>query len=155
MNGLKDRILEDELSPLQKRRRDLLPIWIQIFVWIFMVLGTLAPICFFLGFMGINLNLALYGLETTNPLSILGITLMGLFAFKGMVAFGLWTEKPWAVSGAIIDGILGIVICVLVMIVLPFISNGTSINLRLELVPLIPYVLKMRGILSEWDQRNF
>jgi hypothetical protein len=154
MNGLKEGILEDELSPLPKRRRDLLPLWIKVFVWIFMVLGTLAPICFFLGLMGISLNIALYGLETTAPISILGISLIGILSFKGIVAFGLWTEKPWAASGAIIDGMLGILICVFVMVLLPFISNGTSINLRLELVALIPYVLKMRGISSEWEQRN-
>ncbi|MEM9337494.1 MAG: hypothetical protein AAGA66_02115 [Bacteroidota bacterium] len=111
-------IIDSDLSTTKERRRKLLPIWIKIFLWIFMVFGAIVPVGLVLGAMGIDFNLALYGLETTNALSITGLLIILFFAIKGTVSFGLWTEKDWAVNLAIIDAIVGIVACSFVMLVL-------------------------------------
>jgi hypothetical protein len=148
-----DAILDEEQQNKSNlRRRDLLPIWIKIFLWIFLVFGAIVPIGLILGLKGMKFNLALYGLETLHPLSLIGLSVSFLFVLKGIVALGLWTEQKWAVNLAIIDAVIGILTCVFVMAVIPFIghNNGIHINLRLELIPLILYLIKMRKIRTEW-----
>lgn len=146
---------EPQLENSNLRRRDLLPTWIKVFVWIFLIFGVTVPVVLILGVVGMNFNLSLYGLETIRPLSLIGIFITILFGLKGVVAFGLWTEKEWAVNLAIVDAIIGIIVCVFVMLILPFIgdTNGMNISLRLELIPLIPYLIKMRKIKNEWLER--
>ncbi len=150
-------ILDSEESDTVGRRRDLLPTWIKVFLWIFMIMGAIVPFALVFGMIGLEFDLSLYGIESMKPFSLLGMLIIMLFAIKGAVSFGLWTEKDWAVKLAIVDAIIGIVISVTVMLVLPFfmIEEGeTDINLRLELFLLIPYLIKMRKIAPEWMKRK-
>lgn len=152
---MNENILDvQQLETADLRRRDLLPIWIKIFVWIFLFFGAIVPIVVIFGIFGMKLNLSLYGLDTIEPISLLGMFITLLFALKAVVAFGLWTEKKWAVNWAIIDAIIGIIVCVLVMGILPFVGTGLSFSLRLELIALIPYLIKMIKINPEWIIRN-
>jgi len=113
---MSENILDDDhlLGP-NASRRDLLPMWIKVFVWIFLIFGALVPVALILGVAGVNFSLSLYGLETIDSLSLIGVSIMCLFIFKGIVAFGLWTEKEWAVSLAIADASIGIILCILAM----------------------------------------
>lgn len=152
---MNDNILDDhQMEPSNLRRRDLLPTWIKVFVWIFIVFGAVVPVALIMGLLGMTVNLALYGLETLTPFSLIGMLVIALFGLKGIVAFGLWTEKEWAVNLAIIDAIIGILICICVM-VFPIIDNsgGFNISFRIELLLLFPYLIKMRKIKSEWIER--
>lgn len=153
---MNDNILdEQQFGSLASRRLDLLPLWIKVFIWIFLIFGTIVPVILVLGIIGINFNLSLYGLETTQPLSLIGLLITILFALKGIVAFGLWMEKEWAIKMAIIDGVVGIIVCIFMMAILPFIfaDNGVDITFRLEILFLIPYLLKMREINSKWVEK--
>lgn len=151
MSELNQSPLDEGPKNVVKRRRDLLPIWIKIFTWIFIGFGILAPVCLVLGLFGINLSLSLYGFESNEPLSLTGLTIILLFGIKGITAFGLWTEKQWAVSLAIADALLGIAICV-VMLALPFFDSeeGFALPFRLELFVLVPYLYVMNRIRAEW-----
>jgi len=153
---METEILDKEITPHTERRRKLLPIWVKIFLWIFMIFGAFAPLGLVFGLLGMNFNVELYGFETTNPFSPIGLLLVLLFAIKGMVAYGLWFEKDWAVVFALFDGILGISVCVFVMFGLPYLmgNNLSSFNIRLELLALIPYVVTMKKIKEEWASRN-
>ncbi len=84
-----------------------------------MFFGLIVPIGLVLGVLGISFNLALYGLETMNSTSFIGLIIISLFAIKGAVSIGLWTEKDWAIKLAIADAIIGIVVCFIVMSILP------------------------------------
>lgn len=145
-----DSNLDGQIS--NKRRRSLLPLWIKIFIWIFLVMGSIAPIGLIVGMFGIKFQLSLYGLETVNPLSFVGLGLICIFLFKGITAYGLWFEKQWAIIVGQIDAIIGILICAFVMMILPFIDThlGFKLNIRLELVLLIPYLVKLEKIKKEW-----
>ncbi len=151
-----DTILDLDLEHQMGRRRALLPTWIKIFVWIFMLFGLVVPIAFLFGLLGYEFTLSLYGLETMQALSIKGIIILALFAIKGVVSFGLWMEKDWGVQLALVDAIIGIIVCGFVMCVLPFLieSDHRMINIRLELVVLIPYLIKMIKIKDEWALEN-
>ncbi len=149
MTEILDANLEDNIA---KRRRKLLPWWIKTFIWIFLVFGAIATIGLIIGLLGFNFQLSLYGIDTYEPLSLIGLGLMGIFIFKGVTAFALWTEKDWAIKSGQIDAILGIAICFFMMFINPFIDNeqGFSMSFRLEFALLIPFLIKLGKIEKEW-----
>ena len=144
-------ILTEDLGLVPPKRRTLLPWWVKIFCWIFMIFGAVAATGIVVGAMGYNFQLSLYGLESSDPFSLIGAVLMLVFVLKGGAAFGLWMEKNWAITLGVIDAVLGIVICGLVMLVAPFFIAGFSLKLRLELALLIPYLLWLKRIKSAWN----
>ncbi len=157
MENYKDLLLDDQLvvANQSERRRNLLPPWIKVFTWIFLIFGGLVPVAFLLGLFGVDLNLSLYGMETNTTFSLAGVVLLLLFAIKGIVAYGLWTEKKWAANLAIYDAILGILVCCVVMFagLLSALSSSLSftISFRVEIFVLIPYLLRMQAIKRDWE----
>jgi hypothetical protein len=143
---LTDELVQHNAIP----RKKLLPLWIKIFAWIFLVLTAFVPIVFVLRLTGYNAQLALYGLETNEPFSSLGIIIATVFVIKGVAAFGLLKEKDWAIKIGIVDATIGIAICTLVMLY-PIINSDAKFSLRLELVALIPYLLKLMKIKNQWE----
>ncbi|MES2763132.1 MAG: hypothetical protein V4677_13045 [Bacteroidota bacterium] len=133
------------------RKRDLLPLWIKIFLWIFLVMACIVPVVIVSSILKIPASLSLYGMETNYFFTVYGVIISVLMLYKGIVAFGLWTEKKWAVSHAIIDAIVGITACVVMTLVPLFSNNGMHFTFRLELIALIPYLIKMKNIKREWN----
>ena len=129
-------------------RKKLIPLWIKIFSWIFFVLGFITPVGIIFGILGYPFPLALYGFQTNDALSIIGLLILFLFALKAVVAFGILFQKTWAVKLAIFDAILGIALCVFCMVYLIYYHN---FSFRLEVVVLIPYLLKMQKIKPIWE----
>ncbi|CAN5375510.1 hypothetical protein BH11BAC3_BH11BAC3_39960 [soil metagenome] len=143
---LTDELIRTNAIP----RKKLLPVWIKIFTWIFLIISVFVPIVLILGIMGYNAQLALYGLDTNEAFSLTGIIITALFIIKGITAFGLLQEKGWAIKIGIADAIIGITICTLVMLY-PIINSEAKFSLRLELVALIPYLLKFLKIKTKWE----
>lgn len=135
---------------IKNQRRKLLPIWIKVFIWIFFFFGALGAILLLMTPFVDNIDLSLYGLTTTNPKSLIGIFVMLLFILKGSVSYGLWFEKKWGVNMAQIDAVVGIIICTISMFVLPIYNH--SFSFRLELLFLIPYLMKMSKIKTQWER---
>jgi hypothetical protein len=133
------------------RRRSLLPTWIKVFCWIFLIWSAFVPIGVISAIIGYQFQISIFGLSTNDPTTALGIALMAVFALKGVAALGLWTEKEWAITVAQADAVIGILICVFMMLVYPFIrEDGFNFSLRLELALLIPYLLKLNAIKCDW-----
>lgn len=132
------------------RRRKLLPWWVKMFCWIFILFGVLSVVCLILGFTSIKPDLAFYGFETNEPFSLIGLLVISVGIFKGITAFSLWFEKDNAIQLGKIDAVIGIVLCVISMLVLPFIQDGFNITLRLELALLIPFFIKLTKIQKKW-----
>lgn len=137
-----------------KRRRDLLPIWIKIFLWIFLFMALLMPVAMVFAIMDYASNLSIYGFESNTPFSAIGFIITSLITYKGIIAYGLWTEKDWAVKHAINDAIIGILACTLAMILPLFLYNIMHFTFRLELIVLVPYLFKMREIKNDWNQES-
>ena len=144
--------LELEKLLVQKRRRKLIPIWIKIFIWIFIVFGALVPLVILISLTGTQSTLALYGLETKDTFSNVGIIICALFLFKGITALTLWTEKSWAIKLGIADAMVGIIICSAVMIA-PMYNNQVGFSFRLELILLIPYLVWLFKIKTAWENK--
>ncbi len=139
-------------QPKLSRRRKLLPWWVIGFTWIFMIFAALMPFAIIFGILHFNFQMALLGLATDEPFSLMGVLIMALFLFKGIVAIGLWIEKRWAAGLAKIDAIISMIICIAVIGYALFI--GHTLSLRLELIAIIPYYLKMNNIQYDWENFN-
>ncbi len=143
-NIITETVLAESITP----RNKLLPLWIKIFCWIFLVIGFLIPFALVWGIITHNFIVSLYGVESNTIYSLTGIFLVALFSFKTLVAFGLLRYRDWAVKLGIIDAAIGILICCIVII---YSALQAKLIIRLELVPLIPYFLKLRKIKNEWE----
>ncbi|MGE8535084.1 MAG: hypothetical protein ACN6OJ_10925 [Chryseobacterium sp.] len=133
------------------RRRNLLPVWIKIFLWIFLIGGAVSAILLIAGSLLTHVSLSIYGINANHPYSMTGLLISFLFLFKGIVAYGLWFEQKWAVQAAIVDAIIGIAICLIMMAIIPFTVPTISFTLRLELIPLYFYLMKMQNIKKTWE----
>ncbi len=144
-------VITETFFPLPaKRRRQLLPWWIKAFSGLFLFLGFITPVILVLGILGFNGQLSLYGFETSEPISATGLFVATLFLLKGVTAYGLLFEKEWAVKLAIADAVAGTVICFSSM--LPSLFNPESnLGLRLEVVVLVPYFIKLLRIKNKWS----
>jgi len=134
-----------------KRRRELLPWWIKVFCWLFMLFGIMAFVCLILGFTNIKPALAFYGFESNEPFSLNGMLVIAVGILKGITAFSLWFEKDFAIKLGKTDAIIGIIICGISMLIIPFLNDGFNIQIRLELALLIPFLLKLNKIEKEWE----
>lgn len=130
------------------RRRALLPWWMKFFCWFFMIIGAIAPVALLVGALHITFNLEIFGIKTTNPLSIKGVIDIAIMLFTGVVAFGLWTEKDWAINLAKVNTIINITVCIVVM--LYFMLSG-NFNIRLELILLFLFIYKLNKIQYDWE----
>ncbi len=148
-NPQQDLLTDEFLNENVVKRSSLLPIWIKVFAWIFIVLGVIAPFAFIAGLLGFRFQISLYGFETNVPTSMFGISLIILFIVKGITAFGLLKEKDWAIKSGLADAVIGIIICACVMLYQVYYFS--SLSFRLELVALIPYFLKLRAIKEAWE----
>jgi hypothetical protein len=132
-----------------ERRRKLLPWWVIVFLWLFLLFFSLMPVAIVMGLLKYNFQISLLGLTTNEPFSLTGISLMALFSLKGVTAFALWTEKTWAVRLSKIDAIISIAVCLSVMGYAIFALRSFSI--RLELIVLAFYIYKMSQIQHGWE----
>ncbi len=142
---LTDLFLNETIIP----RKQLLPVWIKIFGWFFLIAGITTPVFITLGLITHSYGGTIYGIEADSIYSVEGVAIALIFLYKGIVAFGLLKQKDWAILTGIADAVLGIVICCAVMIYSVIYSYGFSF--RLELAALIPYLLKLMKIKSQWE----
>jgi len=145
------------------RRKDMIPKWIRFFCWFFAVFCPVwLAFSLIIAVMQGTYNFSIYGLQGKGLLSAMSILSIASFIVKGTAAIGLLAEKNWAVKMAIVDGIIGIGLCVFSIIVYPlatYTNNGsftsTHYNLRLELLLLIPYLIKMFKIRQDWEEDRY
>lgn len=112
-----------------------------------------AVVNIFVDFQWLNSS-TVYGLETNDRFSLLGVFISAVILFKGFTAYAMWTERSEAMLLGTIDAILGMVICILVMALLPFIEffEGTNeLNFRIELLFLIPYLIACMKRKEQWE----
>ncbi|WP_343704050.1 hypothetical protein [Chitinophaga sp.] len=143
--------LDSEFDEPINTRAKLLPKWMKVFSWLFILSAIIAIVCLVLGLLGKLVNLALYGLQTTDALSGAGLLIIGIYLYKGVVAIGLLGEQDWAVDAGLIDAVIGIVLCIYFTIE-PFITGGTNFSIRLELVLLGLFFWKLIKMRDGWKK---
>ena len=148
-NNSADFLTDSFINEGRIPRKKLLPLWIKIFAWIFLIIGLLMPIILVLGIIMHSFATALYGIGSNTLYSSAGIFIVVLFMFKAVTAFGLLKQKDWAIKVGITDAIMGIIICLGVMFY--EITQHTQFMFRLELIALIPYLLKLKNVKHNWE----
>lgn len=152
MDEVDDRLLEE----IDKKiiRRKLLPLWIKVFCWIFMITGIGAILSIPIGIFGYPFQMALYGINTIQPISIIGFALTLIYIFKGIVAYALWFEKDYAITLGKFEAIIGIIICILTMFILPLIQDVPRLSFRVEIIFLVLFYIKLNKIEYAWDNQE-
>ena len=133
-----------------KDRRKLLPWWIKFFCWVFIPLGVISIATIPGGLLGFPTKLSIYGLSTTNSISLMGIGIIAIMIFKAFVSYLLFFGKDRAIELGKIDALIGILICIITT-VSQFIDNSPNFQIRAEIVFLILYFIKLNKIEYQWD----
>lgn len=134
-----------------QRRRELLPWWIKTFSWLFLLTGVLSLISLLLGFTHFKPDLAIYGFESNEPFSLFGLMVISIGLLKGYTAYSLLFGKDYAILIGKVDAIIGIILTSITMIALPFLQDGFRVTFRFELLLLIPFLIKLKGIEKDWN----
>lgn len=140
----------EEFSQLTIRRRQLLPWWIKGFSLLFMFSGTAAIVCLILGVFGNKVSLSMYGFDANDSFSVNGLIVISVFILKGIAAWSLWFEKDYAIFLGETDAVLGIILCLVSMFVLPYLQPDVKGSIRIELLLLFPYLIKLIKIKDQW-----
>lgn len=143
---------EFEVKPFS--RRTLLPIWMKVGCWFFMFMGALSLLSFIEGVFGSSAGIEFYGLNDDSTFSIKGMILTTVLLFKAFTAYSFWFEKDNAITLGKIDAVAGIIICIVMMILSPMLENGTF-SLRIELLFLIPYYMRISKMEYSWDNKQY
>jgi len=144
----------DEFEAQPFFRRNLLPLWMKIFCWIFIVLGVFSILSFICGLFGNSAGIEFYGLSTDAPLSFTSLIVTIILTFKGFTAYSLWYEKDNAINLVKFDSAGGIIICIATMIITPVIHKG-PLTFRFEILFLLAYYTKTRKIEYAWHNKQY
>jgi len=131
-----------------------------LFIWIYFLpaiysVGVLfwEAIRYSLNF-GFLFDVSIYGMSTDDSFSLMGLLIHSIIFYKAFTAYTMWTEKNIAMTLGIIDAIIGLIICVMMTIFYPIfelVGDGTyEINLRIEILFLIPYLIKCWKLQKPW-----
>lgn len=118
-----------------------------------MIFGVLIPMEFVAAFaFNFNGKLALYGVETMEPLSVVGLILSALFLLKAVVGYGLWFEKDWAITLGLIDVAIGFIACICVMFIFPMTGflGAENMTFRLEILFVGLFLYALLRVRRQW-----
>ncbi|MBL4831118.1 MAG: hypothetical protein JKY55_14685 [Aliivibrio sp.] len=140
---------------IEKYRQSLVPLWIKVFGWLFVGLAPVAIISFLIAnfTMSGQTNIDFLGFKLTSleltPNLIAIIVFGSYFAF---CTYGLLKGKSWAVNTGLVNGYLGLGLCLYYIISH---SSSDSLTLRFEPFLQIPFLIVMHSIRKRWsDAKN-
>jgi hypothetical protein len=127
-------------------RKQMIPMWIKVFGWLFIVFGGLVAIIgLFSAITGTEGSYSLYGIEHEGPVySPISLLIVALFVAHAVCAFGLLFAQPWGPKSCLFLGYISVAICLYTMLM------GEGVEIRLELIVLIPYLIKLHKIKATW-----
>jgi hypothetical protein len=130
-------------------RKKLIPKWIKVFGWIFVVAGAIVPISWvFAAATQMLGSYEVFGIKYYGPAHHpIAILVAAIFVALAVSAYGLLFGKSWGVHACLATGYLSVAVCIVTMLIG---LSHQSINLRLELLLLIPYLRKLHQIKRQW-----
>jgi hypothetical protein len=150
-NYSKNEIIDsEEVGESLARRRHLLPIWVKIFIWIFLVFGVITLPILLIASAGYSVYLSAFGLSTTDALSLTGLIILSIYFTNGVVAFMMWFEKKRAIH---IAQIVAVILFLFSAYMMFFYHAGIrGFTIRFELILLIPYLMFLNRIRMKWER---
>jgi len=142
--------IDSSVIDVVSRRKKLVPLWIKVFGWIFIVMGVVAPLGFIFSLLtGQASNFSLLGLQNNgSEISLMGVVIITLFVSFGISAYGLLFGRDWGLKAALATGYIGLAVSVFVMA--SVFATGVY-TFRLEPLIQIPYLIKLHKIRQKWS----
>ena len=131
-------------------RKNLIPLWIKIFGWVFIVIGiSVPPLTIFLSVTNQHATFEMFGLRHYgSPFHPMALLISAIVLSLAISAYGLLFGKPWGLDACLVTGYVGVAICLATM-AYSFMFQR-SLTIRLELLVQIPYLIKLRKIKPFW-----
>ena len=147
-----DVVLESQEMNADKHqlRKALLPVWIKIFGWLFIVMGGGVPFLY-LGslILGFSASYTMFGLGYEGgALAFMPFLISCTIFINGLCAYGLLFGKDWGLTACIVFGYIGLALTVGSMVFEMVVSGGMMI--RLEPLIQIPYLIKLHKLKGHW-----
>jgi len=135
---------------IKEKRKALVPTWIKVFGWIFLIATLIVPVGLILfPVLELPAKYEIFGWSYEgSPFAPEALFIQGIFLFMGVTAYGLLFGKDWGVNACIANGYIGIGLCGLSMVLTSF------TYIRLEPLIQIPYLVKLHKIKNEWHSGN-
>ncbi len=134
-----------EKIDLKKFRLKLIPVWIKIFCWIFLIFGAMTPIILVAPLVyNEPMDLEVLGFKANSPYETDGVIIVVFFILCGITSYGLLWAKNWGPQVGFIVGLIGLII----VIVNAFFNSFDTTPL--ELLLQIPFINKMHKIKDPW-----
>ena len=126
----------------------MVPIWIKIFGWIFIVIAiSCIPLMLWGAFAREPVRFELFGFAYFGPaLNPYAFAMVALYLFMGITAYGLIFRRDWGVVGCLANGYVGLVLCIISMIM----TGGASI--RIEPIIQLFYLRRLHKIRKTWAE---
>ena len=145
---IKSRAETGTAMDITSYRKSLIPRWIKVFGWVFIVLSVVVALMLmvypFFNFPGPP-SFYIFGLRYTgSPYSFGAWPIIGIILFLGATSYGLLFAKDWGLYGAMANGYLGLAICVSGMVLTGFAA------IQLEPLLQIPYLITLHSIKTRW-----
>jgi hypothetical protein len=133
-----------------QNRTKLLPLWIRIFCWIFLVAGAFVPLLLLIGpFYPAPMHFSLFGWSHDgSPYDVMSLLILAYLAASGAAGYGLLWGRPWGWDAGIVVGTIGLVVA-LASLVNARQPDG-SIYIALEPVLQVPYLYTLWRIRHGW-----
>lgn len=131
-------------------RKALIPLWIKIFGWLFIVMGAFVPFLYVGSLIfGFSSSYTMFGLEYEgNAKALMPLIISTVILINGLCAYGLIFGKDWGLSACIVFGYIGLALTLGTML-FEVIFND-SMMVRLDPILQIPYLFKLHKLKAHW-----
>jgi hypothetical protein len=135
----------------EKTRKKLVPFWIKVFGWIFIVMGIAVPILpIVVQILGQPATYEIFGLRHVgSPFHPMALVISVIILSLSVSAYGLLFGKKWGLNACLATGYGGLIICIGTMIY--SLAALHVLTIRLELLAQIPYLLKLHKLRPLWN----
>lgn len=134
----------------ETNRKKLIPLWIKIFGWLFIVMGVAVPLLpLVTAFLKQPATYEIFGLSYAgSPFHPMALLISAIVLALSISAYGLLFGKPWGLKACLVTGYGGIIICLATMVY--SLVALSALSIRLELLAQIPYLLKLHKLKPLW-----
>ncbi len=134
----------------EKARKKLIPIWIKVFGWIFIIMGIAVPVLPIVApLLGQPATYEIFGLRHVgSPFDPMALLISAIILALSVSAYGLLFGKPWGLKACLATGYGGLVVCLGTMVY--SLVALSVLTLRLELIAQIPYLIKLHRVRPLW-----
>lgn len=134
-----------------QRRRDLLPIWIKYFCWIFFLrsIGIVVQYLLYL-FIDYPISESIFGIKGSEAFDWLSILVFCTIILNAVAAYMLWFEKDHAMIFAKTMASIGFFICVFRIFNLENFDSRLAPSIRIEIILLLIYMWRLHKISDQW-----